>query len=60
MVSAIILLLALLTAGLVIGVFVMTLIELNQIDEIAMGKSGYCAGTDTLPMQGGATSPSQV
>ena len=60
MVSAIIMLLALLTAGLVIGVFAMTLIELNQIDEIASGKSGYCADSDTLPLHVGATSSSQV
>ncbi|MFC7518272.1 hypothetical protein ACFQUU_24975 [Herbaspirillum sp. GCM10030257] len=60
MVSAIIMLLALLTAGLVIGVFAMALIELNQIDEIASGKFGYCAGSDTLPLQTGPTAPSQV
>lgn len=60
MVSAIILLLALLSAGLVIGVFVMTLIELNQIDEIASGKTGYCAGSDALPLQTASASPSQV
>lgn len=60
MVSAIILSLAVLTAGLVIGVFVMALNELNQIDEIASGKSDYCAGSDALPLQVGAASPSQI
>ncbi|MGH8808912.1 MAG: hypothetical protein ACREX0_13640 [Noviherbaspirillum sp.] len=35
MVSAIILLLAVLTAALVVGVFVMAVIELNHIDEIS-------------------------
>jgi hypothetical protein len=35
MISAIILLLAILTAGLVVGVFVVALMELNEIDEIS-------------------------
>lgn len=34
MVSAIILLLAILTAGLVVGVFIVALMELKEIDEI--------------------------
>jgi hypothetical protein len=35
MISAIILLLAIFTTALVVGVFVMTVIELNHIDEIS-------------------------
>jgi len=35
MISAIILLLAVFTAGLIIGVFVMAVMELNHIDEIS-------------------------
>lgn len=39
MVSAIILLLALLTAGAVVAVFVTAVAELNKIDEITEGRS---------------------
>ena len=57
MVSAIILLLALLTAGLVVGVFLIALFELKQIDKMA---ADHGTDGDKLPAQVATGSTNQA
>ncbi|WP_420473432.1 hypothetical protein [Noviherbaspirillum sp. ST9] len=51
MVTTIILALAVLTAALVVGVFVVAIIELNEIDEITDGPRTAQGNTLVLPVQ---------
>lgn len=53
MVTTIILALAILTVALVVGVFIVALIELNEIDEITDGTRSGQGTTLLVPVPGG-------
>lgn len=58
MVATIILALAVLSAALVVGVFIVALIELNEIDEITDGTRSGQGTTLLAPLPGEDTRPS--